>query len=136
MAVVLIPNSDITIYNAYTENRSTKYQRTVIKSVVWQDQKGIASTRFRTPTNTALILIPFARGTQYAKSKAWQLDRTDKWTLQEGDVIVRGDVPEEITGSFIITSLLNLYDEVVTIVTVDAMDQGSPNVQHWEVGCK
>jgi hypothetical protein len=135
MAVPLIPNGHITIYNKYIETRVEKFQRTVIRDVVWQAQKGIATTRFQTPTNTALILIPFAHGTQYALSKAWQVDR-DGWTLQEGDVIVRGAVTDEITAGFTITDLRAKYDHVVTVVTVDAMDQGSPNVQHWEVGCK
>src|SRR3990172_5124000 len=135
MVIPLIPNGHITIYNKYIETRAEKFQRTVIRDVVWQAQKAIATTRFRTPTNTALILIPFARGTQYAKPKAWQLDR-DGWTLQEGDVIVRGEVTDEIAGAFTISSLIAAYDDVVTIVTIDAMDQGSPNVKHWEVGCK
>jgi hypothetical protein len=136
MVAPLIPNTDITIYNKYIASRAEAFQRTVVSDVVWQSQKGISATRFQTPTNTALILIPFERGTQYAVSTAWQLSKTGKWTLQEGDIVVRGAVTDEIAGAFTVSSLIAKYDDVVTIMTVDAMDQGSPNVQHWEVGCK
>ena len=78
------------------------------------------------------------RGADYLKPKAWQalVTKTGNWTLQEGDVIVRGEVTDNITTEYKLSDLRAEYDDVVVISSVDAMDQGSPNVQHWEVGCK
>ena len=134
----MIPNSHITIYNKYTDNtRKEKYQRTVIRDVVWQATKARSGqSTGLLASNVATIFIPFARGANYLRSKAWLADKTGHWTLQEGDVIVRGEATDEITGGYTMTSLRAEYDDVVTITSVDAMDQGSENVQHWQVGCK
>lgn len=134
----MIPNADITLYNKYHENRAEKYQRVVIRRVVWQSQKAISQMRFQSGANSLVILIPFALGTQYVSPRNWLWEDkpSTHWTLQEGDVVVRGEVEDEITDLFTITQLRATYDEVFTINSIDAMDEGSPNVQHWEVGCK
>lgn len=131
----MIPNTDVTIYNKYFDG-GEKYQRTVIADVVWQAQKAIARAKEMIAANTALVMIPFAQGTDYAKPKAWQASRTGKWTLQEGDIIVKGAITQEITTEYGVTQLKAQYDDVVMITSVDTMDQGSLTVQHWEVGCK
>ena len=135
MAGTLIPNSDITIYNKYIENRAEKYQRSEIVDVVWQSTKAVSQMRTQTATNKALILIPFAQGTDYQQPKAWQSDRVG-WTLQEGDFVVRGIVTDEITSLYTVDSLHTEHDDVFIIASVDAMDEGSPAVQHWELNCK
>ena len=135
MAVALIPNADITIYNKYTENRAEKYKRSEILSVVWQSTKAVSQMRTQTAANVALILIPFAQGASYQKPKAWQSDRVG-WTLQEGDVVVRSIVTDEITSLYTVDSLHTEHDDVFIIASVDAMDEGSPAVQHWELNCK
>lgn len=133
----MIPNSNITIFNKYIEpgTRAEKYQRTVIKNVVWQSQTGIARAKEQVAANTALVMIPFALGANYVKPKSWQDSRPGKWTLQPGDIIVKGIATQEIRAGYTLANLRADHDDVVMIVSVDAMDQGSPNVQHWEVGC-
>ena len=133
----MIPNGHITIYNRYFVNRVETYQRTVIRDVVWQATKAVSGRSTGVlASNVATVFIPMARGANYLKPKAWQAARSGKWTLQEGDVIVRGEATDNITTEYTITSLRAEYEDVVTITSVDAMDQGSPNVQHWQVGCK
>lgn len=133
----MIPNGHITIYNRYFDNRAEKYQRTVIRDVVWQATKAVSGRSTGVlASNVATVFIPMARGTDYLKPKAWQLARSGKWTLQEGDVIVRGEATDNITTEYTLTSLRAEYEDVVTITSIDAMDQGSANVQHWQVGCK
>jgi len=133
----MIPNGHITIYNRYFVSRVETYQRTVIKNVVWEATKAVSGRSTGVlASNVATVFIPMARGADYLKPKAWQAARSGKWTLQEGDVIVRGEATDNITTEYTITSLRAEYEDVVTITSVDAMDQGSPNVQHWEVGCK
>ena len=132
----MIPNTDITIYNKYgTEN----YQRTVVPDVVWQATKAVSGAQSGLlSSNVAAILIPFARDTNYLAPKAWLalVTKTGKWTLKEGDYIVKGSVSTEITGATTISTLKATYDDVVMITSVDVMDQGSPAVQHFDVGCK
>lgn len=133
----MIPNADITIYNRYFDARAEKYQRTVINNVVWQATKAVSGRSTGVlASNVALIMIPFALGDDYLKPKAWQAARAGKWTLQEGDVIVRGELTQEITTEYTLSDLRAAYDDVVVITSIDAMDQGSAAVQHWEVGCK
>lgn len=137
-AVQVIPNSDITIYNKYILNRAEKYQRFEITAVVWQATSAISRAKEQVSANSALIMIPFAYGANYLKPKAWQTlaDKSGYWTLQEGDVIARGVVTEEIDTEYKISDLRADYDEVVTIHAIAAMDEGSANVRHWEVNCK
>lgn len=133
----MIPNTDITLYNRYIDSsRTEKYQRTVVSRVVWQSQKAIARAKEEVAANTALVMIPFERGAAYLEPKAWDASRANHWTLREGDLIVRGVVDDEISGGYTITSLRDEHEQVVMITSVDAMDQGSANVQHWEVNGK
>ena len=135
----MIPNTDITIYNKYTVTGGETYQRTVVPDVVWQATKAVSGAQSGLlSSNVAAILIPFARDANYLAPKAWAalVSKTGKWTLKEGDYIVKGSVSDEITGAFTMTSLKAKYDDVVMITSVDVMDQGSPNMQHFDVGCK
>jgi hypothetical protein len=137
--IPVIPNCNITIYNKYIENRVEKWQRAEILEVGWEDTKAVNSQRFGTAANLAVVFIPFDRkATGYASPKTWQAltDKSDRWTLQEGDVIVRGIVTDEIDSNFTITDLRAENDHVFAIASVDEMDYGSPAVQHFEVGCK
>lgn len=135
----MIPNGHITIYNRYFVSRVETYQRTVIKNVVWEATKAVSGRSTGVlASNVATVFIPMQRGADYLKPKAWQalVTKTGNWTLQEGDVIVRGEITDNITTEYKLSDLRAEYDDVVVISSVDAMDQGSPNVQHWEVGCK
>lgn len=135
----MIPNSDITIYNKYVDplTRTEKYQRTIVQDVVWQAAKAISRRSVGViSANVATILIPFALGANYLKPKAWNAAKSGKWTLQEGDVIVRGAITTDITTEYTVTDLVNANEEVVTITSVDAFDQGSERMRYWYVGCK
>lgn len=138
MAAQLIPNSDITIYNKYFVSRAEVYQRFEVYDVVWQSTDAISRAKEQVASNSALIMIPFARGGDYVQPKAWQalLDKSSVWTLQEGDIVVRGIAVEEITAGYSVSSLRADYNDVVMITAIAAMNEGSPNVQHWEVNAK
>jgi hypothetical protein len=112
-----------------------KYQRTQLSDVAWENRKQanvIASGLLA--ADSATVYIPFVLGTDYLKPIAWQAAKTGKWTLQIGDVIVKGTVTDEITGGFTMTNLKAKYDDVVVIKSVDTMDAGSLSMQHWQVG--
>jgi hypothetical protein len=132
----MITNTAMTVYNKYVESRTEKYQRVAISAVQWDSSS--ATVKRRVQDNKAVIAIPFSVGSAYLKPKAWLAlaNKTAKWTLQEGDVVVCGIVADEITSIFTLSALRAKYDDVLEIVSVARMDQGSPNTHHWEILCK
>lgn len=135
-------NANLTIYNKYVDSvtRAEKYQRTQIKAVFWENRKAANTLRTggQIAADQARIFIPFQRGGNYVKAKAWQAlsAKTNNWTLQEGDVIVKGLVTDEIGTGFTVTALKAKYDDVLMISAVDTQDAGSATMQHWQVGAK
>ncbi len=141
-------NATATIFNKYIDSstRSERYQRTQIGAVAWENRK--ASNLLRSggaiAIDQATIFIPFANGTNYLKPIAWLAAKTGKWTLQEGDIIVKGLVTDEIheavvspaSPAFTVTMLKAKYDDVLVITSVDTMDSGSLVMQHWKVGAR
>ena len=140
--ITMITNSDLTIYNKYIDpsTRSEKYQRSQVKAVAWENRKAsnTIATGGSISVDQARLFIPFQRGGNYVKAKAWQAlsTKTNWWTLQEGDVIVKGLVSDEIGTGFTVTALKAKYDDVLMISSVDTMDSGSPSIQHWQVGAR
>ena len=158
----MISNCNITIYNKYYApyTRTEKYQRSVIYSVGWQLNKSVwqsaqalsGAKSGKLIESTALIFIPFSSGVKWKPPLVWDslAVRTGYWTLRDDDIIVRGIVLDEITDlipavidppaaaipAFSMTDLRKKYDYVLTIFAVADLEYGSPNVQHWEVGCK
>jgi hypothetical protein len=133
----MITPHDMTVYNAYVSAGSTLYQRTQVTGVKWENRK--ASNVIKSgllAADSVVVYVPFERGTNYLKPKAWTVltSKTGKWTLKEGDYLVRGLVTDEISGGFTITALKAKYDDVVSIKSVDTMDAGSTIMHHWQVG--
>ena len=133
-------NAHATIYNKYIDptTRSEKYQRTVIVSVYWENRRAVnkLASGGDIKADKVLVLIPRSLGENFLSPVAWQelSSKVGKWTLQTGDVIVKGAVADEITTEFTISDLTRKYDDVLSIKSVDTMDVGSVRVQHWEVG--
>lgn len=126
-------NADMTIYNAYKENHETVYQRTVILGVEWENRKGrniIAAGNIA--VDQAVVYIPMVRS-GYLPPKQWLAleDKSDNWTLQPDDFIVKGVVADATPAD-----LKSTYDDVLQITTVDTMDMGSANMRHYQVGAK
>ena len=126
-------NTDITIFNKYTEGRETKYKKSYIKKVHWEDSKGanIIASGLTTADSTK-IYIPFSSVSEYMKPTQFK-ENHNGITLQVEDVVVKGIIEDEFTT---IKALESKYDDVRVITTVDTRDFGSPRMQHWEVGAK
>lgn len=133
-------NSDLTLYNRYLSAGAETYQRTVIEGVAWENRKAanVLASGGNIAVDAVAVYIPLARGAAYVAPKAWQAlsSKTGYWTLQPGDVIVRGQVTDAITGGFTMTALKAKYDDVLSITSVDTLDSGSPALQHWQLGAK
>lgn len=135
----MIPNTDITIYNKYTVNRSDAYQRAVVRRVVWQSTQAVSGRGSgRLSDNVAAIFIPVASAANYVPPKRWRTlaSKAGTFTLAEGDLVIRGVVTDEISPTLTVSDLRRVHDDAVTITSVDAMLEGSRAVQHYEVGAK
>lgn len=136
----MLTNANLTVYNKYVDSatRSEKYQRASIIGVFWENRSAAnkLATGGQIAADKARVFVPFQRGANYVKPKAWAnlANKAGKWTLAEGDVIVYGLVSDEITGSFSITDLQKKHDDVLTVTSVDRQD--ALGLGHWEVGAK
>lgn len=133
-------NANCTVFNKYVEDREEVYQSVQLTGVAWENRKGsnVLRTGGQLAADQARIFIPMALGTDYLKPREWQAlsDKEGKWTLQVGDVIVKGLVEEDIDADFTLSDLKRLYDDVLVITSVDTMDAGSRSMHHWQIGAK
>jgi hypothetical protein len=110
----------------------------VIAEVYWENRRAVnqLASGGNKAADKVLVLIPMALDEEYLSPSAWQAlaEKTGKWTLQTEDFIVKGMVPEEITGEFTVSDLKRKYDDVLEIKSVDRMDVGSERINHWQVG--
>lgn len=125
-------NTDCTIYNKYLVGRVDTYQRVQISDVHWEQRHAREANQ---DNDFTLVFIPFARGGDYLAPRVWQVlpTKTGSWTLQIGDVIVKGLISDNLTPAFTLSDLKRTYDDVLVIASVDTRDYGSSNLQHWEV---
>jgi len=133
-------NANITLYNKHNVSGDAVYQRLVVNSVTWQNARAVLNLGSGgvMADNKVTVYIPGARGSNYLDPREWQAldDKVGKWTLQEGDILVRGAVTDEIFASFTASDLKAKYNDVLVISKVDPHLYGSPRMQHWEVGAK
>lgn len=134
----MLTNADCTVYNAYKQDGKTKYQRTVLKGVFW-DNSYLSKTiqGGNSLLDETLIFIPFTvdASRSFVQQKEFARDHNRGWTLQANklDRIVKGVIDLEIEDSEDIKTLLKEYDDVCTIQKVGTKDYGSANMRHWEV---
>ena len=133
-------NTDITVYNKYIVSREAVYQRTVVAKAMWQGVDGtkLITSGGQLSDDKAAIYIPSSNRPAHLDPVEWQelVDKSDKWTLQNGDYIVKGSVSDEITALFTISDLKAKYNDVLVITNVKKHDYGSASMQHWKIGAK
>jgi hypothetical protein len=110
-----------------------------LSGVFWNAIKGAVVRRTGVNSADSLqLIIPIgvqASRAAYKPPKEWAAltDKTGAWTLQPGDVVVKGALDDvEIVRS---TKELQAYDDVLTITSVDTKDVGGA-MAHWEVSGK
>lgn len=135
--MVLLPNADITVYNKYYDKTLERdcYKRTVIENVDWQEkQEGSIKEKGLVVDSSVKIFMD--KLDNYISPKAFRRlgeeERENYFTLDIGDLIVKGEVQFEITGQkpFTIKNLEQNFDDVVSILAVSKFSE------HLEVGCK
>lgn len=137
----MLSNADITIYNCYGKGtRSESWQRTQIKGVEWYGGQAVTVTDSGLQSaSTYTVRIPAYRepaGKTFSMPADYKAaaDPSGLWTLQNGDIIVRGLVDDDATGSTAITG--KYADRCFTVTGWRDNRRGSAWVQHWRVDGK
>lgn len=128
----MITNSKMTVYNKYTDaNKNVYYKKHLIDKVFWDDAKSVNQNLGYENTDEVNIYIPKNKNNMKDYVKPKEFDGVqNKWTLHEGDFIVRGNIDlPQISG----IKELSKYNDVFTITLVDDKDFGSFNMQHFEI---
>jgi len=133
----VLTNTPLTLYNRVPGTET--YHRTVLPAVQWENRKAanVLASGGNLAADQAAIYIPLDTP-GYLAPKAWQglPDKSMAWTLQPGDVVVKGVVADEIGPSLTLSALKAKYDDVLAVTSVDAMDYGSARLNHFQVGAK
>jgi len=137
-------NTALTLYNKYYNSTTKKemYQRWVISKVMWENRKArnILASGGNTAADQAMIYIPFSTNlTTFLGPIAWLAlaDKTSNLTLQRGDLLVKGEIAQEVDDvTFTPTDLKAAYDDVLEISSIDTYDMGSYALRSWAIGAK
>ncbi len=130
---------NVTLFNKYydRENDTDVYLRSFLLSVDWQGARAVnvGDKGLTTADYTEIFIWPDSCDKEFIKPKAFdQLeDKTNYFTLNAGDIVVKGIIDFDLTNTNLKT-LKNTYDDVLTITSVvDLIDSTMP---HWEIGAK
>ncbi len=128
----------ITIYNKYLDAGTEKWAPPrMIVGVLWQAAYGANYRKTgQADADAVTLIIPKTcrQAAGYVPPEAWRMlpDKTGKWTLAKGDIIVKGACNIVIQRS---SKELASLDDTAVITKADHKDFGG-NMAHWEVGAK
>lgn len=136
-------NQTVTVINHYYDKltRLDKWHKTILKGCMWRRNitKSVVDGKIQIDDSVSLT-IPYRDGylppKQYAKIPNDEMQ--NYWTLNSEsnlDIIVLGEVTEELTDSYTITDVKRDYDEVATISGV-ADNTQRDRLKHWRVDGK
>lgn len=125
-------DKDITIFNKKfdKEKRTDVYKRTVLSKVHFEGIRASNIDKEIKANDSLCVIIPFSID-GYVKPKEYQkmVDIHDRWTLQEGDIIVKGIVEDDIQNP----KDLKHLDDVYTINSIETVDYSLSHLNHYEV---
>ena len=131
----MITNADITIYNREyaTESRTDIWHRTVIRNVWFHTENKVQQTDSGLKSNDICkIRIPKnSPEKEYLDPEGYAAASNKKkyWTIQEDDIVVKGECPYGITKPADLKQLHKRYFKITS--WSDNRFGGSP---HWRVG--
>lgn len=126
-------NTSMSVYNKHTdEEKNVVFKKHLIDNVFWDDSKGINRNLGYENADDVNVFIPKSQNNMsgYVQPKEYNGDGK-KWTLNNGDFIVKGETEENEVLS--IKELITKYDNVFTITLVDDKDFGSKSMHHFEI---
>lgn len=126
----MITNSNMTIYNKV----GNKWYQKHIFDVAWQDAKhaNISQDGLETADSTK-VFIPESSAAAYIKPVAFKSeeDKSVFFTLQKGDLVVKGICPFVFTETDREAKLREDYDDVMMITSI--MDNLDGLIPHFEL---
>ena len=131
----MVTNADITIYNSeyVPESRTDIWHRTVIRNAWFHTENKVQQTDSGLKSNDICkIRIPknspekeYLDPEEYAAAA----NKKNYWTIQEDDIVVKGECPYEITKPADLKQLHKRYFKITS--WSDNRFGGSP---HWRIG--
>ena len=132
----MITNADITIYNRKydKQTRLDKWNRTVVKGVsFYHDAKVSQGDKGFKKAEVYKIRIPadIENASDYLDEESYfnAIDVSDYWTLQNGDIIVKGICDQNIIKP---SDLTKAHKEFCEILSWSDNRRGT--LPHWRVG--
>lgn len=135
-------NASATIYNYYKRPDSKiEYRPTVLSAVHWENNKAVNVIASGLTTADAVNLMIWfdvdAQERKYLKPKEYARLSPDEayghWTITQGqDRIVKGTI-ENAAVLDNVKSIVDTYDDVITVKSADTVDYGPRSAHHWEV---
>lgn len=132
---MLVADETVSVVNRYTEKGQSGYTVRVLRgcSWYWQDRVVAGATGIQRDHSLRCRIPEGADGTAgYVSPQEWKAlsaeERQSRWTLQPGDMICRGEIPEVSPGQF---NSLPSRVEAATIRSVHDNRRGA--LRHWLV---
>lgn len=129
----MMTNTKMCVFNRYVQplTKAVTFKKHIIDNVFWDDIKATIQDKGYDKRNTVQVFIPKDKNDISAYVEPKEYDGETNWTLNIGDIIVKGDVEETEVNR--LSELSSKYENVFTILTVDNKDYGSSNMQHFEI---
>ena len=126
-------NTNMSVYNKYTDNnKNVIFKKHLVDNVFWDDSKGINLRDGYEKADDVNVFIPKTQNDMTGYVTPLEYKKTGQgWTLDNGDIIVKGNTEEEQVTSK--AELLKKYNDVFTITLEDNKDFGSSFMQHFEI---
>lgn len=123
-------NTNMSIFNKYTEpfTHNVVFKKHLIDYVFWDDTKAVKQNDGYDKDNKINVYVPKDINdlSEYIKAKNYN---GTGWTIQDGDFIIKGDVPEtEVSG----IKELSQYETFI-IKSFSDKDYGSENMHYFEI---
>lgn len=125
----------MTIYNKYLDpiTLTDKWQKHIIHEVYFDGGRSVKLLNGLVNNNTCRVYIPANANylTDYLSPLDFQDTPSCHWTIQVGDIIVKGTVSDNIDR---MSDLSKKYSDVYTISYFKDNRVGSANMWHFEIG--
>lgn len=126
-------NSSMTVFNRHADplTKNVTYKSHIIENVFWDNSKGVNLDKGYDKADSVNAYVPLMQNdmTDYVPPRQYD-GSSNKWTLAEGDYIVRGNV--NIAEINKIQDISSIYDTFI-ITVCDLKDFGSQSLQHFEI---
>lgn len=132
-------NKTITIYNRYENSDGIiKYYRKVLHNCFWKETNNkISVSNVSLQSNNHIIRIP--QSYDYLPPAEWlnSSDKVNKFTLQTGDIIIKGDITfdiDELKDGCRLNDFLSRYRQGITEITSVNDNTDLPNAHYFVKG--